>query len=126
MSEWFFKIIRVFKMLYTLVLYLFTLLSFLFNIFWLLCKIASSGIPWFTLVFIFICIASKFVKLRKPNEKLLLNLIGDSTESNLSIANRGGTYDCPENSLAALKEVSWMLKVFFLSERMCAKNRPYL
>lgn len=109
------SVTKSFIMFYTLLLYLLTLLSFLFNIFWLLCKIASYGIPWFTLVFIFIFIASKFVRLRHPNAKHLISLICDYVDSkNLSIANRGGTYDCPENSFAALKEVSFYIVYFNL------------
>ncbi|KAL5274672.1 GDE1 family protein [Megaselia abdita] len=91
-------------MFYTLILYLFTFISFSFNTICLLCKIASFGIPWFTLMIVFICVTTRFIKLEKPEIKHLFNIVGDSTDLNLGIVNRGGTYDCPENSFAALKE----------------------
>lgn len=92
-------------MFYTLVLYLCTLFYFSLNIVWLLCKIISYSFPWLTFVSIFIYITSKFARLRIP-EGHLFKILFNPIASNLSIANRGGTYDYPENSLAGLKEVS--------------------
>lgn len=118
------RVTRSFNMLYTLLLYLLTILSFSFNIVWLLCKITSYGIPWFTLVFIFIFIASKFVRLTDPNAK---HLIGDFVDSkNFCIANRGGFYDCPENSFAALKEVSYYFELLFTLNQVSIFQTFYL
>lgn len=60
-----------------------------------------------------ICIASKFVKLRSPDDKRLQRLLAAGSQGlypeDLSfwpIAHRGAGYDAPENSKAALKKVS--------------------
>lgn len=96
-------------MFYQLLCFSASLVSFLFNVFWFACNLASAGIPWFTLILVIVCIASKFVKLKSPNQKLLLNLIGGSAAfedlTYWPIANRGAGYDAPENSRVALKKV---------------------
>lgn len=101
--------IELLKMLYNLLWYSASLVTFLFNLFWLICTLASAGIPWFTLILVTVCIASKFIKLKSPNEKMLISLLGGDSVDDLSywpIANRGGAYDAPENSMAALKKCS--------------------
>ncbi|XP_067640910.1 glycerophosphodiester phosphodiesterase 1 [Eurosta solidaginis] len=95
------------KMLYLLLWYTARLLSALFNIFWFTCNFASACIPWLTLVLLVACVASKYAKLRSPDEKRLLSLLGGCAPEELTywpIANRGGGYDAPENSRAALKK----------------------
>lgn len=106
--------IELIKMLYNLLWYSANLVTFLFNLFWLICTLASAGIPWFTLILLTVCIASKFIKLKSPNEKILISLLGGDSVDDLSywpIANRGGAYDAPENSMAALKKVKWLISI---------------
>lgn len=101
-------IFRVIKMLYSVLWYTASLVSFMFNAFWLCCTLASAGIPWATLLLVIVCIASKFFKLSSPNEKQLNSLLGGNVADDLSfwpIAHRGGAYDAPENSAAAIKKV---------------------
>lgn len=100
------------KMFYQLLCCSFSLLTFLFNVFWFVCNLASAGIPWFTVLLVVICIASKFVKLKSPDEKRLQRLLAAGSQGlypeDLSfwpIAHRGAGYDAPENSKAALKKV---------------------
>lgn len=82
-----------------------------------MCNLASAGIPWFTVLLVIICVASKFVKLKSPDEKQLLRLLAVGSQGlypeDLSfwpIAHRGAGYDAPENSKAALKKVSADMK----------------
>lgn len=100
-------------MFYQLLCCSFSFITFLFNVFWFMCNLASAGIPWFTVLLVVICVASKFVKLKSPDEKQLLRLLAVSSQGlypeDLSfwpIAHRGAGYDAPENSKAALKKVS--------------------
>ncbi|XP_011209190.2 glycerophosphodiester phosphodiesterase 1 [Bactrocera dorsalis] len=95
------------KMLYQLLWCSARLLSMLFNVFWFTCNLASACIPWMTLVLMVACVASKFAKLRSPDEKRLLRLLGGCAPEELTywpIANRGAGYDAPENSRAAIKK----------------------
>ncbi|TMW51851.1 hypothetical protein DOY81_003096 [Sarcophaga bullata] len=99
------------KMFYQLLCCSFSFLTFLFNVFWFMCNLASAGIPWFTVLLVVICVASKFVKLKSPDEKQLLRLLAAGSQGlypeDLSfwpIAHRGAGYDAPENSKAALKK----------------------
>ncbi|XP_037952637.1 glycerophosphodiester phosphodiesterase 1 [Teleopsis dalmanni] len=100
----------ILKMLYHLLWCSISLFSFVFNVFWFVCNVASAGIPWFTLMLLIVCVASKFVKLRSPSAKRLLNFFetGDvATVDNLAywpIANRAASYDAPGNSKAAIKK----------------------
>lgn len=105
---------RLIKMLYQLLCCSLNMLTFFFNVFWFLCNLASASIPWFTLILLVVCVASKFFKLRSPDDKRLLRLLTTNTSGvglypeDLSfwpIANRGAGYDAPENSQAALKKV---------------------
>ncbi|XP_013106296.1 glycerophosphodiester phosphodiesterase 1 [Stomoxys calcitrans] len=99
------------KMFYQLLCCSFSFLAFLFNVFWFMCNVASGLLPWFTITLVVICIASKFVKLRSPDEKRLQRLLASGSQGlypeDLSfwpIAHRGAGYDAPENSKAALKK----------------------
>ncbi|XP_073839125.1 glycerophosphodiester phosphodiesterase 1 [Musca autumnalis] len=99
------------KMFYQLLCCSFSFLTFLFNVFWFMCNLASAGIPWVTVLLVVICVLSKFVKLRSPDEKRLQRLLASGSQGlypeDLSfwpIAHRGAGYDAPENSKAALKK----------------------
>ncbi|XP_058984536.1 glycerophosphodiester phosphodiesterase 1 [Musca domestica] len=99
------------KMFYQLLCCSFSFLTFLFNVFWVMCNLASAGIPWITVLLVVICVLSKFVKLRSPDEKRLQRLLASGSQGlypeDLSfwpIAHRGAGYDAPENSKAALKK----------------------
>lgn len=111
------NVFKILKMFYNFLCYISTFFRFLFNIIWLCCTFASAGIPWFTLLFVFIYILSKFIKLKIPPTKCLFALFGDDsfedTASNLywPIANRGGAFDAPENSAAALKKVNNIIQI---------------
>ncbi|XP_055375374.1 glycerophosphodiester phosphodiesterase 1 isoform X2 [Condylostylus longicornis] len=88
------------------------LILIIVNTFWLICTIASAVIPWLTVLILIVCIASKFFKLKNPNEKFLISLLGGDADDNSffywPVANQGGSYDAPENSLVALKRCSNM------------------
>lgn len=109
------------KMFYQLIIYILSFVSFFLNIVWLCCSLASVGIPWITLLLIVICVSSKFVKLRGPNNKLVIELLGpdpnsehDSTNCMYwAVANRGGAFDAPENSVAALQQVIITSSLFY-------------
>lgn len=105
------------KMLYQLVIYAIHGLSFSFNLLWLCCTIASAAIPWITLLLVVVCIGSKFFKLRNPSGKNVLQLLGQDVNQLYAndlkcgylawaVANRGGLFDAPENSVEALRKVS--------------------
>ncbi|XP_052867199.1 glycerophosphodiester phosphodiesterase 1 [Anopheles cruzii] len=102
-------IVKVCKMLFQLFWFLATCCAFVANALWLCCNIASISIPWLMLVFVLICIASKFVKLKAPADDVIRSMLSKSekvregTESLYwPIVNRGGGFDAPENSLAAI------------------------
>ncbi|KAL9888308.1 glycerophosphodiester phosphodiesterase 1 isoform 1-T4 [Glossina fuscipes fuscipes] len=99
------------KMFYQLLCSSFSLLTFIFNVFWLTCNLASAGIPWVLVCLLIVCVASKFVKLKSPDDKQFLRLLTIAGQGlypeDLSfwpIAHRGAGYDAPENSKAALKK----------------------
>uniref|UniRef100_A0A1A9X1X1 GP-PDE domain-containing protein n=1 Tax=Glossina brevipalpis TaxID=37001 RepID=A0A1A9X1X1_9MUSC len=101
------------KMFYQLLCCSFSLLTFIFNVFWLICNLASAGIPWFVVCLLIVCVASKFVKLKSPDDKQLLRLLTVAGQGlypeDLSfwpIAHRGAGYDAPENSKAALRKAT--------------------
>lgn len=109
-------VIQTFKMFYKLLVYLFGALTIVMNILWFCCTIASAAIPWLTLLFIVVCVGSKFMKL-KTNYGCVMSMLGPDpnkiAEDNLkcgylywAVANRGGSYDAPENSVEAVKKVS--------------------
>uniref|UniRef100_A0A1A9Z8G7 GP-PDE domain-containing protein n=1 Tax=Glossina pallidipes TaxID=7398 RepID=A0A1A9Z8G7_GLOPL len=63
------------KMFYQLLCSSFSLLTFIFNVFWLTCNLASAGIPWVLVCLLIVCVASKFVKLKSPDDKQFLRLL---------------------------------------------------
>lgn len=75
---------------------------------WFLCNFASFLIPWLFVVILLLCIASRFVRLRAPPEELITkHLHRDEDESQkYPVANQGGGFDAPENSLVAIKMVN--------------------
>lgn len=100
------NIIGVVNMFYTLLCYISSVLSLLCSVLW----VVNNAVPWLTLLFVIVCIGSKFVQLKCPNPKNLFALFGDealqeSPTSVWPVANKGGAYDAPENSAAALKKV---------------------
>ncbi|XP_055547157.1 glycerophosphodiester phosphodiesterase 1 [Wyeomyia smithii] len=105
---YFSTILNVLKMLYQLFWVLTTCFTFLFNALWLCCNFASVGIPWLMLIFFLICIASKFVKLKCPAVEVVQSMLHRSEKEVGSevlywpIVSRGGAFDAPENSLAAI------------------------
>lgn len=103
-------IFKTLKMLYNIFWYSMYSIKFIFHIFWFISTLASAVIPWFTLFLVIICILSKFIKLKNPNEKCLINLLGGTDDISFgqfwAIVNQGGAYDAPENTNAALKRCS--------------------
>lgn len=106
-------------MFYQLLCSSFSLLTFIFNVFWLTCNLASAGIPWVLVCLLIVCVASKFVKLKSPDDKQFLRLLTIAGQGlypeDLSfwpIAHRGAGYDAPENSKAALRKASKRSDVF--------------
>jgi len=90
-------------MLYRFILCSFTLISFFVNVFFLFCNLL---IP-ITLLFLLVTLAtSKFIKLREPNAKIVDKFFkfGKNEELEYPIANKGGIFDVPENSVAALRQ----------------------
>ena len=93
-------------MLYSFFCYVSNLFSFLFNA----CALFSVLIPYFTLLCFVACICSKFVRLRRPDLKMISQHIGnieadDNKYNCWPIMKQGGNFDAPENSAAALKNV---------------------
>lgn len=108
---YFSTILKVLKMIYQLFWFLTTCFTFLFNALWLCCNFASVGIPWLMLLFFLVCIASKFVKLKCPASEIVQSMLHrsekgvDSEVLYWPIVSRGGAFDAPENSLAAINHV---------------------
>lgn len=113
---YFSTILKALKMIYQLFWFLTTCLTFLFNALWLCCNFASVGIPWLMLLFFLVCIASKFVKLRCPASDIVQSMLHRSEKGVGSevlywpIVSRGGAFDAPENSLAAINHV-WVISI---------------
>uniref|UniRef100_A0A182YQ20 Uncharacterized protein n=2 Tax=Anopheles stephensi TaxID=30069 RepID=A0A182YQ20_ANOST len=98
-------------MLYQLFWFLATCCTFVVNALWLCCNFASVGIPWLMLLLFLVCIGSKFVKLKSPTDDVVLSMLSknekqrDANEALFwPIVNRGGAFDAPENSLAAINQ----------------------
>lgn len=108
---YFATIFQVCKMIYQLCWFFATCCTFLVNALWLCCNFASVGIPWMMLVFVLLCIVSKFVKLRSPDDELIMSMLSKNTKTAQGseplywpIMNRGGAFDAPDNSLAAINQ----------------------
>lgn len=94
--------------LYEIGLMMYRLLRFVGSILelvWFLCNLTSFLIPWLFLGLLLLCIASRFLRLRPPPEELVRKLL-ERDENRFPVANQGGGFDCPENSLAAMQMVS--------------------
>ncbi|XP_049287863.1 glycerophosphodiester phosphodiesterase 1 [Anopheles funestus] len=108
---YFATILKVCKMLYQLFWFLAACCTFIVNTLWLCCNFASVGIPWLMLLLFLVCIGSKFVKLKSPADDVVLSMLTKNekqTDGNEAlfwpIVNRGGAFDAPENSLAAINQ----------------------
>ncbi|XP_063708330.1 glycerophosphodiester phosphodiesterase 1 [Culicoides brevitarsis] len=99
------------KMIFQLILYSFSLFSFFVNFFFLCCNFL---IPWLAIGIVLMIIATKFVKLRDPDREIIDELLACNAKQEenqdvpscleFAIANKGGVFDVPENSIAALKQ----------------------
>uniref|UniRef100_A0A182MN71 GP-PDE domain-containing protein n=1 Tax=Anopheles culicifacies TaxID=139723 RepID=A0A182MN71_9DIPT len=108
---YFATIFKVCKMLYQLFWFLAACCTFIVNTLWLCCNFASVGIPWLMLLLFLVCIGSKFVKLKSPADDVVLSMLSKSEKGRdgsealyWPIVNRGGAFDAPENSLAAINQ----------------------
>lgn len=102
-------VLKFFKMLYHIVCLVTSLLKFTAKLFWLCCLLTSASIPWITFTILAACIGSRFCRLPHHNKKrisYLLESVGDGKSLHWPIANKGAFYDAPENSVAALNNVS--------------------
>lgn len=105
-------LIKIVKMIYSLFCYTSSLITFLCNLLWNVLLIIGGGLPWLIILFILVCVVSKFVKLkRSPHLKSFIdkfeNVNSDDTDDLYwPIANRGSSFDVPENSHFALKKVT--------------------
>ncbi|XP_321897.4 glycerophosphodiester phosphodiesterase 1 [Anopheles gambiae] len=104
-------IFKVCKMLYQLFWFLATCCTFVVNTLWLCCNFASVGIPWLMLLLFLVCIGSKFVKLNSPADDVVLSMLSKSEKGKEAsealywpVVHRGGAFDAPENSLAAINQ----------------------
>lgn len=113
------NVIRAIKMFYNFFGYASALFIFLINIVWLCCSFAFAVVPWLCICIAIIFIGSKFVKLKVTyNNKSMIHLLGAGGGSNTTpphlywpVANRGAAFDAPENSAAALKRVSKIIRI---------------
>ncbi|XP_053680581.1 glycerophosphodiester phosphodiesterase 1 [Anopheles nili] len=104
---YFATIFKVCKMLYQLFWFLATCCTFIMHSLWICCNFASVGIPWLMLLLLLVCIGSKFVKLKSPTDEVVMSMLSKKDESELlfwPIVNRGGAFDAPDNSLAAINQ----------------------
>lgn len=74
----------------------------------MICNFSSLLIPWLLLVFMLLCIGSRFVRLRSPPDSLVTkHLHRDENQcQKFPVANQGAGLDAPENSLSAIQMVS--------------------
>ncbi|KAG4076080.1 hypothetical protein HA402_011426 [Bradysia odoriphaga] len=102
-------LIKTVKMVYSLFYYASSLISFLCHLLWTLLLIIGGGMPWLIILLILVCIVSKFVALkRSPHLKSFIDKFENVNENDNNslcwpIANRGSSFDVPENSHFALK-----------------------
>lgn len=66
------KVLNSLKMIYQLILYSFSLFSFLVNFFFLCCNFL---IPWIAIALLLLLIATKFIKLRDPDKDIIDELL---------------------------------------------------
>lgn len=104
-------LIKIVKMLYASFCYTSSLISFLCNLLWNILLIIGGGMPWLIILLILVCVVSKFVKLKRSTHlKSFIDKFenvnsNDSDDLYWPIANRGSSFDVPENSHFALKMV---------------------
>ncbi|GAB0100958.1 glycerophosphodiester phosphodiesterase 1 [Sergentomyia squamirostris] len=94
------------KMLYALAWYVFYIVYHAFSIVWTLTRLLLESIPLVTFATGCVSVASIFLRLPKPNSKILFSVLGEKKPGQLfyPVVHRGGVYDTPENSLAALSK----------------------
>ncbi|XP_035777577.1 glycerophosphodiester phosphodiesterase 1-like [Anopheles albimanus] len=102
-------VIKICKMLFQLFWFLATCCTFVVNALWLCCNFASVSFPWLMLMFFLVLLASKFVKLKSPSDEVVRSLLWKSEKEqgcgdDWPILNRGGGFDAPDNSLAAINQ----------------------
>lgn len=104
-------LIKIVKMIYSLFCYTSSVISFLCNLLWNVLLIIGGGMPWLIILLILVCVVSKFVKLKRSTHlKSFIDKFENVNESDTDslywpIANRGSSFDVPENSHFALKLV---------------------
>lgn len=107
-------LIKIVKMIYSLFCYTSSIISFLCNISWNVLLIIGGGMPWLIILLILVCVVSKFVKLKRSTHlKSFIDKFENVNENDSDylywpIANRGSSFDVPENSHFALKSVIYM------------------
>uniref|UniRef100_A0A336LQT7 CSON010531 protein n=1 Tax=Culicoides sonorensis TaxID=179676 RepID=A0A336LQT7_CULSO len=101
------KVLNTLNMIYQLILYSFSIFSFFINFFFLCCNFL---IPWLAIFLLMLLIATKFIKLKDPDKEIIDELLAcsnnkeENSEMEFPIANKGGVFDAPENSIVALKQ----------------------
>lgn len=103
-------LIKFVKMIYSFFCYTSSIISFLCNLLWNVLLIIGGGMPWLIILLILVCVVSKFVKLKRSEHlKSFIdkfeNVRASDTDLYWPIANRGSSFDVPENSHFALKSV---------------------
>lgn len=66
------KVLNSLKMIYQIILYSFSLFSFLVNFFFLCCNFV---IPWLAIGLLILVIATKFIKLKDPDKEIIDELL---------------------------------------------------
>lgn len=102
-------LIQIVKMIYSLFCYTSSIISFLCNLLWNVLLIIGVSMPWLIIFLILVCVVSKFVKLKRSvHLKSFIDKfdnVNDAGSLYWPIANRGSSFDVPENSHFALKSV---------------------
>lgn len=103
-------LIKIVKMIYSFFCYTSSLISFSCNLLWNVLLVIGGGLPWLIILLILVCVVSKFVQLKRSTHlKSFIdkfeNVSTNDTELYWPIANRGSSFDVPENSHFALKSV---------------------
>lgn len=86
----------------------------------MICNFSSLLIPWLLLVFMLLCIGSRFVRLRSPPDSLVTkHLHRDENQcQKFPVANQGAGLDAPENSLSAIQMVSGAINSLMCYQRV--------
>lgn len=99
------------KFIYHFFIHFSSMISIIFNTFMFFCTATSHLLPYIIVLFIILCVVSKFIKLKRPDEKNIITLLNKENNNSavisyFPIANKGCYFDYPENSIGAIKEVS--------------------